>query len=621
MSVHTAPTRPHGADQRPPESGWATLRRALGHTPEFTQGLPLTLLLALLATVGRIVVPVAVQQTIDNGIAGAGGPDLDTVRAMVALATGAVVLTAVATWWMNLRLYRSSERGLASLRTRAFRHIHDLSVLHQAAHMRGSLVSRVTGDVDTVSRFVQQGGVILVISVGQVAAATAIMLVYSWQLTLWVWFCFLPLVLLLRTNQRRLATAYAAVRERVGAILATVSEAVVGAAAVRAHAIERRTLERADAAIDAHLAAQDAAQRRAVSVSILTEVVAGVAIGGVLVAGTLLGVDGGISLGGLVAFLFLVSLFVTPVQSGVELLTETQNALAGWRRVLQIMDTEPDVSDPARASGGAAARASGAPAGRPGGTPLPAGPLSLRFEGVGFAYPGGATALRELDLEIPAGRRIAVVGETGSGKTTFAKLLTRLMDPTSGRILLGGVPLPEVSFAELRGRVVMVPQDGFLFDSTIAGNVRYGRPDATDEEIRQAAAELGLADWLDGLPHGVRTPVGQRGESLSAGERQLVALLRAHVAGPELLLLDEATSAVDPATETRLTGALERLAGGRTAITIAHRLSTARAADEVLVFDSGRLVERGPHAELVGIEGGVYARLHASWIAQRRPVG
>jgi putative ABC transport system ATP-binding protein len=210
-----------------------------------------------------------------------------------------------------------------------------------------------------------------------------------------------------------------------------------------------------------------------------------------------------------------------------------------------------------------------------------------------------------------------VVGETGSGKTTFAKLLTRLMDPTRGQVLVDGVPLPDVRFSSLRQRIVMVPQDGFLFDASLADNIRYGRLDATDDDILLALTELGLADWFDGLPRGLATAVGQRGESLSAGERQLVALARAYVADPDLLVLDEATSAVDPATEVRLQRALEGLTRGRTALSIAHRLSTAEAADEVIVFDGGEVVERGPHADLVD-RSGVYARLHASWAAQQR---
>jgi ATP-binding cassette subfamily B protein len=241
----------------------------------------------------------------------------------------------------------------------------------------------------------------------------------------------------------------------------------------------------------------------------------------------------------------------------------------------------------------------------------------VTFEHVSFAYPGGPDVLHDVDLTLNAQTRIAVVGETGSGKTTFAKLLTRLMDPTRGTVLLAGVPLSQVQFASLRKRVVMVPQDGFLFDTTIADNVRYGRQSATDADVMAAFEELGLLDWVEALPDGILTSVGERGESLSVGERQLVAIARAYVADPDLLLLDEATSAVDPATEVRLARALDSLTRGRTTVTIAHRLSTAEAADEVLVVDKGVVVQRGPHRELVAVPG-VYADLHASWVSQSR---
>jgi ATP-binding cassette, subfamily B, bacterial len=224
--------------------------------------------------------------------------------------------------------------------------------------------------------------------------------------------------------------------------------------------------------------------------------------------------------------------------------------------------------------------------------------------------------LRDVDLEIPAQTRVAVVGETGSGKTTLAKLLTRLQDPAEGRVLLNGVDLRDVPFSSLRRRVVMVPQEGFLFDVPLRENIRLARPDASDDDVELAVTELGLQPWAQSLPHGLDTRVGQRGESLSAGERQLVAVARAYLADPDLLVLDEATSAVDPATEVRLQRALDGLTRGRTSVAIAHRLSTAEAADLVVVVDGGRVVEVGPHAELVA-RGGVYSGLHASWVAQR----
>jgi ATP-binding cassette subfamily B protein len=589
-----------GAAARNTASAWQTVRRGLALSPEFFAGLTVTLLLALGATVGRVLVPIAVQQTIDDGLLGPHGPDVARVRDAVLVAGLAVIVTAVCAYRLNVRLFRTTETGLATLRVRAFRHVHDLSVLTQNAERRGSLVSRVTSDVDTISTFMQWGGLLMLVSLGQLLVATVLMAIYSWQLTIIVWVCFLPLFLLLRTFQKRVSAAYAAVRERIGDMLGAVSESVVGASTVRAYAIEERTGQRIDGAIERHRAAATKAQMLVGVTFSSGEVVAGLANAAVVVVGVLLGVDGDITLGRLLAFLFLVTLFVGPVQIGTEVLNEAQNAIAGWRRVLGVLDTPADVADPGES-----------------GRTLPRGPIDVRFDHVSFAYPGGPTVLSDIDLTIAPRSRIAVVGETGSGKTTFAKLLTRLMDPVEGRVLIDEVDLRELAFTSLRSRIVMVPQDGFLFEGSIGDNIRFGQPSADDNDIELAMTELGLLDWLDGLPHRLVTDVGQRGEQLSAGERQLVALARAYLADPDLLVLDEATSAVDPATEVRLARALEGLTRGRTAITIAHRLSTAEAADDVLVFDAGRVVERGRHRDLVGA-GGVYSRLHASWAAQQR---
>ncbi|MEO6204607.1 MAG: ABC transporter ATP-binding protein [Mycobacteriales bacterium] len=588
-------------DGRTVERGaFATLLHGLRLTPEFREGLAVTLLLAFLATGGRVVVPLAVQQTIDKGLNAPGGPDLGLVRLACALAAGAVLVTAVANFFMNVRLYRTTENGLAALRIRAFRRVHDLSMLHQASERRGSLVSRVTSDVDTISSFMQFGGLLVVISVAQVLLTTTIMLFWSWQLTLLVYTCFLPLIFAVRLFQRRLQSAYGAVRERIGRMLGAVAESVVGAPVIRAYGVQARTAERIDVAVAETMFAQRRAQKIAAFTFSAGELTAAVANGAVICVGVLLGVGGHLTTGQLVGFLFLVTLFVQPVQIATEVLNEAQNAVAGMRRVLGILDTPSDVADPGHS-----------------GQVLPPGPVSVRFAHVGFAYPGGPDVLHDVDLEIVAQTRVAIVGETGSGKTTFAKLLTRLMDPTRGAVQLSGVPLDQLRFSSLRTRVVMVPQDGFLFDSTVAANVRYGRPDATDAEIALAFTELGLTDWVQQLPHGIGSTVGERGEHLSVGERQLVAVARAYIADPDLLVLDEATSAVDPATEVRLNRALDSLTRGRTTIAIAHRLSTAEAADEILVVDKGVVVERGPHATLVSA-GGVYSRLHASWMSQSR---
>lgn len=581
------------------EGAISTLKRGIMLSPEFRAGLTGTLLLALVSTAGRVVVPIAVQQTIDKGIGDPGGPDIGFIRSAVLLCAVAVVVTAVCAYLMNVRLYKASEGGLAGLRIKAFRHVHDLSMLTQSGERRGSLVSRVTSDVDQISQFMQSGGLMFLMSIGQLFVASVLMLVYSWQLALLVWASFLPLAFALRLFQRILSRAYMLVRERTGDMLAAVSESVVGAAVIRAYASEERTGRRVERTVDAHREAQTRAQAMVALTFPVSELVAAVATAAVVIAGTLLGIGGQVSAGELVAFLFLVTLFVSPMQAATEVFNQAQNAIAGWRRVLGVLDTVPDVADPGDD-----------------GETLPRGPIEVRFEDVGFAYPGGPPVLHDVNVGIAPRSRVAIVGQTGSGKTTFAKLLTRLMDPASGRILVDGVPLDRVRFSSLRERIVMVPQDGFLFDASLADNIRYGRPDASDDDLVLALTELGLADWLDGLPDGLDTPVGQRGESLSAGERQLVALARAYVADPDLLVLDEATSAVDPATEVRIQRALDGATRGRTAIAIAHRLSTAEAADEVVVFEAGRIVQRGPHADLVA-EPGVYADLHASWIAQR----
>ena len=592
---------------------WATLRRGAALSPELTRGLVPTLLVSLLSTVGRVLVPVAVQQTIDKGIRAPGGPRPGLVLALCLVAAAGLVVTAVSSYVANRRIFRATEAGLATLRTRAFRHIHDLSTLSQNTERRGALVARVTTDVDTISTFVQWGGLLLVTSAGQLLVATVLMVVYSWPLALLVWVCFLPLFLAFRYLQRFVSTAYRQVRERVGDMLGAVSESVVGADTIRAYGVEERTQTRVDAAVAAHARSAIRAQMT-VAVSFSGGVlVSGLVVAAVVGLGTVLGVRGSLTLGQLVAFLFLVQLFTGPVQIGTEVLNELQNAAAGWRRVLAVLDTTADVADPGDD-----------------GEELPRGPISVRFEHVWFAYPGGPDVLRDVDLELPPRARIAVVGETGSGKTTLAKLLTRLMDPSRGRVLVDGVDLRRVRFSSLRERVVLVPQEGFLVDDTLRANVAWGRDHPAGasagtgvypthgDEVELALTELGLLEWAEQLPHGLDTQVGQRGEALSAGERQLVALARAYLADPDLLVLDEATSAVDPATEVRLGRALEGATRGRTSVAIAHRLSTAEAADLVVVVESGEIVDVGPHERLLETSA-VYQRLHASWAAQQRP--
>jgi len=580
-----------------------TIRRGLALSPELRRGLAGTVLLALVATAGKVIIPIVIQQVLDVGIT-EDGVDMGFVTLMIVIALVAVVVTAGATGWMHLRLAKVSETALSGLRIQAFRHIHDLSMLHQASEQRGALVARVTSDVDQISRFMQWAGLMIIVNAGQALMAVAVMLVYSLPLALTVVAAIPLIVLTVRWFQTRLEKAFLIVREKVGRMLATLAEVVVGAPVIRAYGIEERVRQKLGDAIEDHRASAVKAGGLSASFSGAGEILSAIVIAAVLVVGTIQAVGGHETVGTVVAFLFLVQLFIQPIQTFGEAVNEAQTAVAGWRRVLDVLDIAPDVADPG-----------------PDGIDLPHQPLGVEFRSVSFRYPktgetaeeaSGTLALRDVSVVIEPKTRVAVVGETGSGKTTFAKLMTRLMDPSSGTVQVGGVDIASVRFRSLRDRVVMVPQEGVLFRGTIADNVLMGRPEADHDELTNAFRRLGLEDWLGELAAGLDTQVGERGTSLSVGERQLVTLVRAAIAGPELLVLDEATSAVDPSTEVRISRALNQLTAGRTVVTIAHRMSTAEAADRVLVFDNADLVQDGSHSELLAA-GGIYGRLHASW--------
>lgn len=583
---------------------FATIKRGVQFTPELVDGIALTLLLAAVAAAGKVTVPIAVQQAVDTAV-DPDGIDVSSVILVCAVALGAVIFAGLCTAYMNVRLIRSTETGLAKLRERAFAHIHKLAVLTQNSERKGSLVSRVTSDVDSISMFVQWGGIMLITSLLQLVAATIVMFWYSWQLTMLVWITFIPFVILLQPAQRAVNRAFTAVRAKMGALLGAVSEGVVGASTVTSYGVSERIEGKINAAADDYKNSGIKAMKQ-VAVSFSAGVfAANLVLVVVVIAGAYLGVAGSISVGKLVAFLFLVQLFTGPVQLATEVLNEMQNAVAGWRRVLAIVETPIDVEFPTQSK-----------------QPVPAGPAHLIVENLDYNYPNGPKVLDNVNLDIAPGKRVAVVGETGSGKTTLAKLLTRFVDPISGAVKLDGIDLRDHSEHDLRTRVLLVPQEGFLFADTLHANIAYPlvaentfSEQEIDLKVSAAVEALGLEAWVAGFPAGMFTDVGQRGEKLSAGERQLVALARAYVCEADFLVMDEVTSAVDPATEVAISRALDALMEAKSTITIAHRLSTAQYSDIVVVMDKGRVVEQGSHEELIAL-GGRYAGMFSAWLAQ-----
>jgi ATP-binding cassette subfamily B protein len=575
------------------------LARSFRVAPELRSGLGLTLVLAVVGTALQIVVPVVLQQIIDNEILGSGDVDTSAVLRRGGFAVFAVLLAMVARFISLRRLVHSSSSGLSQLRIKTFDHLHRLSMLELQAERRGALVARVTSDIETIQHWMEWGGVGMVLGVAQIFLALLVMFVYGWQLALATVVGVTAYTFMIVAFQRVLSRAHDKVRERVADSLSATGEAISGLTTVRAYGMEDVVMERVDDTLDEQFKAEVRTAVFASSLFSSAELFAGFLTAMVVVLGVVFGPTWGISAGTLVAFLFLVNLLIEPIQRLVETIDQAQSAGAGLRKILRIIDTPILIPDPVD------------------GTRLPDRSLRVEFSDVSFRYPEGPDILNGIEIHIPAGERVAVVGETGSGKTTFAKLATRLLIPREGDIDVGGVNIDDVPFGSLRSRVAYVPQEGFLFDASVADNVRYGKPGVSDGRVRAAFADIGLLDWVESLPRGIDTEVGELGGNLSAGERQLVALVRAWISNPSVLVLDEATSAVDPVLEVQIRNAIDRVTQGRTSITVAHRLSTAEASDRVLVFDNGEIVEDGPHSLLVAA-GGVYAAMHQDWEGSTR---
>jgi len=580
-----------------------TFRRGLAISPELRKGLGVTIALAAVAASARATIPYLTQRVTDEGLLAPTGVNLSLVHNLIAGGAVVVLISMLVEWRVRRRMVIAAEAGLATLRKRAFDNVHKLSVLTQNSEKRGRYVSRVTGDVDTMRDLMQWTGAGMMVAAFESTVVLVVMAIYSWQLAVVVVGCYVPLLAVTLRVQPVIRSAYGDIRARMADLLGRTSEQLVGVSTIRSYGVQGRMRQRLRDEIDGIAKRERRAAWLASSSFSMTAFGQSLATGAALVVGTALGVRGTLSVGTVAAFALLVYMFSGPLMWIVEMLAEMQRALVGWQRVIELVDAEATVADPEVA------------------VSLPPGTLDLTVEAVRLTYEGDDEVLKGISFAVPAGKRLAIVGQTGSGKTSLARLMSRFFDPTEGRIALAGIDVRDVAFSELRRRLAVVPQEGFLFDGTIGDNLRYSRPGASDKELRTAGVEafraLGLDAWLEGTSAGLDTPVGTRGDLLSAGERQLVSIARAYLRDPDVLILDEATSAVDPSTEVRISRALEALMSGRTAVVIAHRLSTAERADLVAVMEHGELVEFGSHNELVRA-GGVYERLHRAWVVQTR---
>jgi ATP-binding cassette subfamily B protein len=555
----------------------------------------LRLLLAALVVVGWtstvVAGPALVRYGIDHGLRPKDAGALD-------LAVIAYIVVAIASYllsrWQILLVAKLGEEFLRGLRIRVFDHLQSLSMAFYDREKAGVIVSRMTSDIDTLAELVQQGLLMFLANGLLLVFTVALLLGLSWQLIL---VCLLPVpfvVLATQKFQRDSNEAYLTIRDRIGIVLSSLQEGFAGVRVVQAFAREDVERERFEAK---NRSLFDGYQRSHVIASWYMPIVE---FAGIATTAMVLGVGGWLvhrgstSVGTVAAFVLLLSNLFEPLQQLSQLYNTVQAAGAGLHKVYDVLDTPIDVPEPDD------------------GVELPeSGRVEL--EGVSFAYLPGRPVLQGVDLVVEPGEQLAVVGPTGAGKSTMAKLVARFYDPTEGRVTLGGVDLRAASHASLRRRVVVVPQEGFLFNGTILDNVRISRPEATEAEVVAAMAHIGVAGRFEALPDGLHTEVQERGSRFSAGEKQLVSLARAALVDPTVLILDEATSSLDSGTEALVEDALDVLMAGRTSIVIAHRLTTAARADRVAVVDRGRLLELGTHDELVAA-GGAYAALYDAWV-------
>lgn len=559
---------------------------------------------ALVASVGLVVVetaalqagPLLTQIAIDDGIRQGDRRVVVTVAGLYLLS---VVVGALTSRGRIAWTGRVGERLLYDLRLKVFGQLQRLSIDFFSREKAGRLMTRMTSDLDNLTQLLQEGVVQLCVQGLTMVFVTGVLISLNPSLAAITLLVIVPLMvaatLWYRTGSDR---AFDAVRDRIADVLAHLQESLSGVRIVTAHNRQRRnTAEHRTIAL-AYRRANDTTATLGGAYGGITETVG---MGGqvvILVIGGRWVLDGTLEIGELVAFLLYLTAFFAPIQQLVQLYNTYQQGQASVRKVRGLLAEAPTVAE------------------RPEAPDLPELRGEVRLEGVTFAYDPGRPVLHDVDLHIPAGETFAFVGETGAGKSTIAKLVNRLYDPTEGRVLLDGVDVRDVTLASVRRQVGAVPQEAFLFGGSIRANVAFARPEADEAEVLHACRLVGLGDLIDRLPDGLDTPVHERGVSLSSGERQLLALARAFLARPRILVLDEATSNLDLRSEAKIEEALDVLLEGRTAILIAHRLATAMRADRIAVIHDGRVAELGTHDELVAA-GGRYAAMVATWHRHR----
>lgn len=580
----------HEADRLDAEAARHVLRRAFALLRPYRRDVALAAAMVVVWTATTLAGPLLVRYGIDRGIKADDPGALDTAVVWYVVVAAVSYVTYR---FQVLLISRIGESFLRDLRLRVFDHLQRLSMPFYDREKAGVIVSRMTSDVDSMQELVQTG-LMMFVSNGLLLAVSVLVLgVVSWKLLV-LSMLLLPGVVAASVKfQRDSNVAYLDVRDGIGATLSRLQEGLAGVRVVQAFGREEveaaRFQEGNRRLYDAHMR----------SVRISAWYLPVVELAGLLTTAIAIGVGGwwvhtgDLTVGTVTFFVLTLSNLFEPVQQLSQLFNLVQSAGASLNKLFGLLDTPVDVAE------------------RPGAVDLP--PRGdLVVAGVSFAYAGGAPVLRDVDLTVPHGCRLALVGPTGAGKSTLAKLMARLYDPTEGQVRFGGVDLRDATARSLRERIVVVPQEGFVFYGTILDNVRIARPEATPQEVLAALEEIGVRERFEALPEGLDTEVHERGSRLSAGEKQLVSLARAALVDPAVLVLDEATSSLDPGTEAVVEAAMGRLMAGRTTIVIAHRLSTAERADLVGVVVDGRLAELGSHDELVAA-GGAYAALFATW--------